>query len=408
MKVNQLIPFIDQLIVSGSNFLVIAISAHILQLNEQGKIGVIFLLYVAMVMVNAVTIYQYANIEAPRNKGVRRSQYHAFLILISIVLALLMSVLCIIFLPGLTELMSWEINSNELMYLIIFLVSQQFVDFIRRSSYIFHNDKQAVYVSALTYIPRILFLFAFNFNSAREVLEIMLLSNLVGLIAFINIFFKKLDRMNDGARLFINIHFKASRWFIVSGPLSWLWAYVPVFFLGKIDGLAAVAVLTSVRSITNVGNTVMEILDTSIAAKAGRFQVFGKGKMVGYIRNMAVIGCVLWLVGFLTIYMASEQILRISIGQKYIEYADLLAYLWCVVGFTFLFRLNSIKLRTMGFVKVVSIGYGVSTAAVLVFSPKLIFLYGIYGAAIAFLIGAFANLVTQIICIRVLLHQRTN
>ncbi len=400
-KVNQLFPFLEQLLCSGGNFLTIALSARALSLEEQGKVGFMFVAYVAIVMISAVAICQYANINAPRLTSFLRKQYYAFLVLVCILLVLASTAFFSVAIPALAEYVSWHISDIETVYFVVYLALQQFIDFYRRTSYIFKTAGWALLVSALTYIPRIILLIFVNFHSFLDVLFILILTSIPGMALFVVDLIRCKNYVVEGWKRFARLHFIASRWLIASGPLSWLWAYIPVFVLGKINGLAAVAVFASVRTISNIGNTFMEVLETSVAAKAGVHQASQPSRMKDYMWVIFTVGFLVWGLGVLFLLVVGDKLIFYTIGERYEGYNDLLVILWFVVGLTFVFRVHGLKLRTEGRAKVVTIGFAVSTIIVIIASPSFIERYGVYGAAITFVLGAIGNFLSQVILMKI-------
>jgi len=401
MRVNQLYPILDQVLCSGGNFLTITLCARALSLGEQGKVGFIFAAYVAIVTISAVTIYQYASVNAPKLTFLLRKQYYACLLLICVLLVLATAGFFAVVIPSLLEFASWNITGLETVFFIVYLALQQFVDFYRRTSYIFKTPIRALLVSALIYIPRVALLALLEYSSFLGVLFILILTSVPGFVLFIGDILKYKKYALVGLKKFARIHFIESRWLIVSGPLSWLWAYIPVFVLGKVGGLSAVAVLASVRSISNVGNTVMELLETVVAAKAGVHQASHPSRMKDYMWLVFTVGILIWSVGLLFLLIAGDELIFYTIGRKYEGYGDLLLILWGVVGLTLVFRVHALKLRTEGNTKVVTVGFAFATLVVTIVSPYFIEQYGVYGAAIAFATGAMGNFLAQVILIGV-------
>ena len=58
-------PLFDQVIVSGGNFLTVALCAHYLPLNEQGKLTYVIACYMALLLFNVSAIFQGASVRAP-------------------------------------------------------------------------------------------------------------------------------------------------------------------------------------------------------------------------------------------------------------------------------------------------------------------------------------------------------
>ena len=397
MRFDRYYPFLDQLVTSGGNFLTIALCARVLSIEEQGKVGFLFIAYVAIVMIGSVSIYQHASIQAPRLSSSQNKLYFACLLMICILLVFGMALLLVIVAPFIAELVSWNIISVEVAYLVAYLALQQMADFLRRTSYIFKASSNALLISSITYLPRIILLVVLSLHSFVDVLHILIISSLPAAGVFVYEVFIHKSYLCTGVRLYGRRHIKSSCWLILSGPLTWLWAYIPVFVLGRIEGLSSVAVLASVRSVSNVGNTLMEVLETSIAAKAGVRQAIHPGAMKTFLKAVSRFGFLLWGVGLLFLLFLGKEVILLTIGRQYSEFHSLLLLLWCVVGVTFMFRVHGLKVRTEGRSAIVTAGFAVSTISVIVASPFYVAQYGVYGVAVTLIIGASINLFSQLV-----------
>lgn len=396
MKFDRLFPLADQITTSGGNFLVIALCAHALPMEEQGKVGILFSAYIATILIGAVSMYQYANIHAPRVANHDCRKYYAFLLLVCLLVTFIVSIILALSIPYLANYVSWQVAAGELEYFIAYLALQQFVDFYRRTAYIFKTAGWALFGSSITYIPRIGILAASQLNTFLDVLYIMILTSIPGFVFYLIDLYRDKDSLLKGWQKHARTHFREIRWLVVAGPFTWLWAYIPVFVLGNTMGLAVVGAFVSVRSISNVGNTLMEILETSIAARAGVHQASDSPSVLkSYMRLIFTSGIIAWLAGLLFLFIVGKLIILITIGSQYEVYDGLLILLWGVVGLTFVFRVNGLKLRTEGRAKVVAMGYVVATIIVIIATPYLVGLYGVYGAAISLALGAFSNIVSQ-------------
>ena len=90
LAMRNLSSLVNQVLVSGGNFLTIAICAHELPLSEQGKFTYVFASYMALLLLNAAGIFQGAAVRAPAQE---RDSYQISLARLQLLQAFLLSLL---------------------------------------------------------------------------------------------------------------------------------------------------------------------------------------------------------------------------------------------------------------------------------------------------------------------------
>lgn len=380
---------IDQGLVSGGNFLVIALGAQYLSKVEQGKLGIVFSIYIAAIVLNNGILFQWAGVQAP--KETEKRKYKISLAYFQALIGGIFSLLIVIAFYFWGEAIGWKTSGNEAILFGIFLVIQQAADFLRRAAYIFTDPMQAVYNSALIYPIRVLLIIVIRPSNVSTFLLILILSSVLpiifaGLIKWDKKFIGSLTLQE--IKSFIVSHWSGTKALVLGGPLGWLEAFLPVFFLGNITGIEAVAVLTSVRSIANLTNVFMEILDTSVAAKVGILYTQSIEKFNSYLRKLLFWGGAAWFISFLVIVFLGPKILLFILGANYAQYNGLLLLLWVSQGLNFLFRVDGIRIRTHGKTTALLGAVFAATCVVAAAGYPIIQYCGIYGAVYLFIIGA--------------------
>jgi O-antigen/teichoic acid export membrane protein len=381
----SIVTVIDQALVSGGNFLTIAICARILPVTEQGKLGYVIAAYMATIILNLTGIFQWANVQAPKegNPNLYRDNLCKLQAFLSVPSSFLLALLIVL----IGKLSGWSLSGEEFLLSFVFLIIQQLADFARRSAYIFSNAKHALLNSVKIYPPRLLLLGFLRPTHIAEVL--VLLAAASTLPAIITLFHatKGKTSLRHFSR-FIKGHYYNSKWLIASGPLMWLWSYIPTFSLGNILGMASVGAFITVRSVANIANVAMELLETEVSAKAGKLYAENKDALAKSLRKVRVAGLSLWGVAFVLLSLYGERLLGIVFGDQYSQYSDVMVILWVAQGVTFLFRLNAVRIRTYGINIAIPAGYMFGTVMVLLTVYPLISNINILGAAMSYVAGA--------------------
>ena len=391
---KRAIPYFDQILVSGSSFFTIMICANKLALSEQGKLGYVFALYMATIVMQVTLIHNWATVQFPRRNN--KERYLQSIILMSGTLTILSSIILCALMYWLAISASWAVTINTLILLFLFLVLQQATDFLRKAAYYAHEQTKALWISIMMYPLRIVSLVISPVVTIDDVLVIFIGSCVIPLIWFGKLFIIK-NRYPIAQLSRIGLwHLKSSMQLGVMAVITWAWNQFPVFFLGALQGTAAVALLVSLRSLSNLFNVVLEVLETSFASSfAKAYAAAGNWKEL--IKKEYLSGLALWIVGLGSLILLHEVIVRFALGSNFIEYDYLIVLFWVSQGLTFLFRVEGVKLRTMGLANLVTLGSFFALAFISIVGWAVIGKYGVDGAAFLYICAPIIISIVQLI-----------
>lgn len=384
----------DQVLVSGGNFLTIAICAHALPLSEQGKFTYVFASYMALLLLNVAGIFQGAAVRAPG----QHESYRVVLARLQLIQSLIFSLLICGGWFGFGRVLGWQATEEEAGLLLAFLILQQLADFDRRAAYIFSGVSRAVYSSAALYPLRIIGLLLVRPETVSQVLAVLIVSALIpAALSVASVGQRIASSWIEAAKE----HLVYSRLFIAGAPLGWLWAYIPIFLLGYMHGKEQAALLASIRGLSNVANVLMEQIETKVVADWARVQ-HGEGTvaMHGAAFHLLKIGMMFWLVGMVVVVTFGQKIVGVVLGDLYAPYWHLLVIGWGGYGVYFLARVLGIKHRILGANHVEFIGNFCSVLAAVLASIALIPVLQATGAAWVYVIASAAMLISQILVLK--------
>jgi O-antigen/teichoic acid export membrane protein len=390
--------FADQLLVSGGNFLTLAVCAHVLPLSEQGKFTYVFASYMALLLLNVSAIFQGAAVRAPANK---LSSYQNDLAKFQVLQSLLTSLLLSAAWLRVGSTFGWQATTTEAAWLFVYLLFQQLADFDRRSAYIFADTKRAIISSAMLYPIRVIALIAIQPDSVKQVLIVLVFSALIP--GTFTIFKAGQDKFANIEKWAAELkeHLAYSRLFIAGAPLGWLWSYVPIFMLGSMHGKEQAALLASIRGISNMANVLMEQIETKVVADWARQKHFdGNDAMVASSSRLLKIGMAFWLVGIGVAMFLGQEIVTIVLGKPYASYWHLLLIGWIGYGVYFIARVSGIKHRALGANHVEFIGSLSGVVTAIIVSLLLIPVFQATGAAWVYVIIAIVMWISQLAVLR--------
>lgn len=349
------VAFADQLVVSGGNFLTIALCAHLLAAEEQGKVGIVLSTYLVTSIVNQTALFQMGGVRAAL-EGDTRSLL-AGLASFQVLLGLAATAVLVAALVLTGDLIGMSPGAREVLVAGGYFLLQQYADFDRRSAYIFATPGRALASSLVVFPVRAGLLLLLAPRSMADAYLIVTLTALPP--AAVTLARALRAPAGAGGRWrFMADHARRSRWLVASTPLAWAWNQVPVYFLGNMLGLEAVGAYVSVRGITNVANLGLELLETyfsprlALAAHRG-----GAGDYRRMILAVLAVGAGFWLLGLVVILAAGPWIVGTLVGAQYVQYSDVLAWLWLAALLTFAFKLDAIDARTREVTQAIPAGY---------------------------------------------------
>jgi O-antigen/teichoic acid export membrane protein len=396
--IHKVSSLVDQALVSGGNFLALAICAHALPLAEQGKFTYIFASYMALLLFNVAGIFQGAAVRAPTQ------EHHAYKITLArmqLLQAFLLALLVICIWLGAGGLFGWTVTNTEAWLLFAFLVLQQLADFDRRIAYIFSSTKRAIFSSAMLYPARIIGLLIIQPDTVIQVLVVLVLSSIIPAAFTV---FAACCRIREGVQSWMDTaieHFVYSRLFIAGAPLGWLWAYIPIFMLGIMHSKEQAALLGSIRGIANVANILMEQIETKVVADWARLHHENDIPALEVaVSGLLRIGMAIWLAGMVTIAIFGKEIVDLLLGSLYAPHWNLLVIGWIGYGVYFIARIFGIKHRTLGANQIEFKGNVFGVAAAILAGFAMIPALCATGAAWVYVIIAMTMLVSQILALK--------
>lgn len=391
---RKLSSFVDQLLVSGGNFLTIAICAHALPLSEQGKLTYAIASYMAILMVNVTGIFQGAAVRAPSQE----SSYKISMARLQLIQAGALSLLVSALWGGFGNVFGWQATLTEIVLLFVYLTIQQLADFDRRSAYIFNNSERAVSSSLALYPWRIAALLYLKPGTLVEVIQVLIISAIIPALPTIVTAMRRRSSANQSWLKVVAEQFNYSRMFLAGAPLTWLLGYLPIFMLGVIQGKEQAGILASIRGLSNIANIFMEQIETKVVADWARMR-HGEGDHVMEVAiiNLLKLGAIFWTVGFILVLVFGQEIVNFFLGKIYTPFWDLLVIGWISYGVYFLSRVYGIKHRTLGSNKIEFIGVSFGVMAGVMFGYVFIPAFNEAGAAWVYVAIFLVVLICQMI-----------
>lgn len=378
---------LDQIIVSGGNFLTIFIAAFYLSLYDQGNFIVLLSFYFFSLIMSISLIY--APMQAIYPKINYNTDYIFTSFLYHILLSLLFVTVGFLATKAISSSGLIKISTNTAFYFSIFIFLQQLSDYARRSSYIFMNAFVAFSFSALLYISRITLLLVSEITILDDVIILLIYTSALGaFIIFSYVLYYKFKEDLHFNITILNQHITFSKHIAYSAPIGWSIAYIPTLFLGFISGPALAGILGTMRSLTGVANSFVEIIEVSVLAHLSKSHYKNETAYVKTTFQILIfVFVVFWVIIAGLVFEFYSTVIS-YFNKEFLAYSYILMLLWLAYLFYFLGRIHILYCRLLSITEAEFYNSTVSLIIVIIFLP-LIFFFDIQGAALIYVFTAF-------------------
>ncbi|MDN5422996.1 MAG: hypothetical protein L0G39_15500 [Chryseobacterium sp.] len=387
--------FTDQLIFSGSNFLLTFLLARKLSISDFGFFSSILLVTYLLVGICNAIIVQPFQISAAKEFS-RKSLgfvFQAALLLIFIFALLLFTAK---FLP----ISTIEFFKKNLSAVILFTTAYIFQDFVRKILLTLDRIYLVLFIDSifLAVFPLIWFEQSLNLFKSLYIIGII---NFAASIPGIIYFIRNSDFSFKNSS-FLHYHFMEGKWLLSASIVQWFSNNFFTLVAGIYLGINALGALRLVQSFFGVINIVLQTVENYYLPKTAQLHYQNKGQekkelLKNMSKGMTVLGIL--IAGF---FILSEPLITFLGGQKYHQYGfviRLISVLYIVVLYGYPTR---IAIRILEQNKAFFIGYCISFVFSLLSFHFLLKYFELYGAVS----GLVINQILMIVYWKVLLNKK--
>lgn len=320
--------FLDQALVSGTNFLSNILLAKYLGIEEFGVYVIIVLgmLLFTLIFQSLVTVPM-MNITP---KVSSKNEYLKVVKIQSIGFSLLLSLLAFLMIN-----LSWIFNKNWdlsnyslLITLLIFVTLNQ--DFVRRYFYVKETPKLSFFSDVLRnslFLVGTTALFLFYDITLRKTLLILTVANLLGIIPFYAIYRNlKVNLENFKVHFFRNWMF--SKWLLASSIIQWVSDNTFMLGAGAFLGATAVGAQKAAQSLFGITHIFFHALDNIVPLKIATYiKNNDRTSIVKYIVRLIFIGLLVVGVFTLLFLVFKNTLFETIFNKDYLPYTYLLYYI---------------------------------------------------------------------------------
>ena len=375
---------LDQLNISGTNFLFLVMGARMLPANDQALLLAIFFFYILIIIVgyglNFSNSYHLNRYQTSKYLELLIKFHFPILFFISIAFSLFFT----IFGAGNKLAQSYS-DFFPFVIFSIFIFLMASADFIRRSFYILGDSKRAsiigIYTSIFRLIAMLILLTFFKFNLLNY-LALWSLASFISIYFFIKkIKIKYVFNSKDFQDYLL--HMKRGYFGAINQSLGWINSYTPFYFLSYFAGPLDASIFGSVRGLIGFMNIISEQFDT-IYPKF--FSMKSRGEFE--LQDKKVIHMsfyIFWAIFLLLLIIFGDLILNFILGKNFEPYGFILVLGWIGTGFYMINR-NLVVKKRLGQNFTPEIFANLASIFPMLICLYLIYLFGIVGAAFSSLL----------------------
>lgn len=387
--------FTDQLIFSGSNFLLTFLLARKLSITDFGLFSTILLVtYLFVGIFNALIVQPFQISVA---KGFNKKSL-GFVFLIALVLMFIFVLLMcgVKFLP-ISAIYFFKTN---LPACIIFVSAYLFQDFLRKILLAIDLIKLVVVMDSI-------FLLVFPFIGYQESLKLeksLLIIGIVNIIASLPgiFFFLRNAEFSLQNKELLQYHFKEGKWLFSASIVQWFSSNFFTLVAGIYLGINALGALRLVQSFFGAINVILQTVENYYLPKTAQLYHQNKKQekktlLFNLSKGMMILGVIIAV-----FFIFSEPLITLLGGEKYKDYGfviKLVSVLYFVILYSYPTR---ISIRVLEQNKAFFIGYCIS----FIFSVLSFHFLLKYGALYGAVAGLVINQILMIVYWKILLNKK--
>ncbi|MCS4302429.1 lipopolysaccharide biosynthesis protein [Chryseobacterium sp. BIGb0232] len=387
--------FTDQLIFSGSNFLLTFLLARKLSIPDFGLFSTLLLVTYLLVGIFNALIVQPFQISAAKGFS-KRSLGFVFQTSLALIFIFALLMCAAKFLP----IFSIDFFKANLPAIIIFVSAYLFQDFLRKILLATDMVKLVVLIDSLFLLVFPLIIFQTNFTLGKSLLIVGII-NIISSIPGIFFCLRKAEFSLRNKDL-LQYHFKEGKWLLSASIVQWSSSNFFTLVAGIYLGINALGALRLVQSFFGVINVILQTVENYYLPKTAQLYYQNKKEekktlLFQLSKGMMVVGI---LITFFFIF--SEPLIMLLGGSKYQDYGfviKLVAVLYFVILYSYPTR---ISIRVLEQNKAFFTGYCISFVFSLL-SFHFLLKYGeLYGAVG----GLMINQILMIVYWKILLNKK--
>ncbi len=395
-KTKKILAFLDQGLVSGSNFLIGILLVRAVGLDVYGVFALAWMAVLFAVGLNQAFITKPLLSIAPKLNKEEQSEYFSDLHIIQIVFSSMALLIGFFFFQFVGQYF-FSANIVSLIPLISGIIFCQLLhDFYRKISFVRSDILFVISIDVVLYIGQlclVLLCFYRGYFELRFILLAILLANILSIcVGMVRMIYRTIRRENVYKVLVRHMHF--SKWLLGTAVLQWFSGNYFIVVGGALLGTAAVGAVRMVQNVFGLCHILFLTMESLVPVDAARhFQEQGYTGLVNYLQKMTFKIAPAVILFLLFIVVFASPILKLFYGSGMNNYPNVvfayaLLYLFVFLGHPFRYYMRTIE-ATLG----IFVAYVFTTVFSLFFAKMLIDSFSMDGMLIGLVFTQVISLI---------------
>lgn len=394
LKNNKLLVLLDQILFSGTSFLITLVIARLLNVESFGLFSSFVL--IIYLTVGGIAAFVSQPFQVLQSKIIDLNQYVSFAFGFQFISTILIATAAF----GITYFINYYCPFFLLVYASGFLMH----DFGRRILLAINKPFQTLLLDSLTTISFLIFLYLFSISKTKEIdLLYQYLSFAYGVSFVYLLIVLKPFRLNKNNFLsYWRSHIKEGKWLFLTAILQWWSSNLFVVASGVYLGIAELGALRLAQSLMGILNIIMQTFENYFLPQTAIKMNGSHDEGVAYVADISRKSLLLFLPVLIITFWFSDQIIVLGGGANYASFGFILKGLSILYILIFLSQPIRMLIRALLLNQQFFYGYLISLLFSILFAHGLLSNYGLYGA----IIGLGASQFLVIIYWSIILQKR--
>lgn len=408
IKNKKLLILLDQVLVSGSNFVLGILLARYLGIEGYGQFALLWLIVLFFSSLQLAYIVSPMLTLGAKKSKIILDRYLSTMVTLQLTFTVFLIIGLYIFLNiAIFFDEKWDIGNLKfyLMTTTLFFLLQ---DFIRRYFIIKTQYLKLLIIDSIAYLGQLSMIIYLVNTKALELENVFLVISLVFGFSFIIGYsqIKKATTTSIHKKLLFLKNWHFSKWLVYSAVLQWGSGNFFILAAGAILGSWSVGVIRVMQNTMGIFHVLFISLENILPINFSKiYKKDGYSSLISYFKLQLKYGFIIFSILASLIYLFSSEIIGFIYGDEYIEYSYLLVGFILIYMFIYITMLQRYLLRTLEMTKVIFTSYIFTTAFAFLSSYPLIEYFKLDGV----LIGMFImQLIIMVIFYKSIKMNRIN
>lgn len=390
LKNKKKLIFLDQMIVSGSNFLLGIFLARKMSLVDFGNYSLMWLVVMFFLSIQQSGIIAPMYSLEPLKNNKSKNYLLDHVVIIQFYYAVIVVVLVIIFCFTSSFFSDkWDFGYQLIPFcLVLFLCLIH--DFTRRCFYLNEEYLKVIKMDLIAYFGLLLFCFIYTRHNSLDLSTFFTFMFIMFLISFLSVFSKKryFKLKKESTKRTLKAYWDYSKWLSFSAIMGWFTGNIFVLVGSYFLGAWVAGVIRIFQNTMGVFNVLFLGLENFVPTTLAKiYKSHGFYGMEKYVKKIAASGVMVFIIfGFIFIVFKPTLIIEYIYGSEFSKYSNIIYAYILIYVFFFMGILIRFIYRTLEKTNSVFNVYLISLFFTVTLSYPLVRFYGIYGIVLGTLL----------------------